>query len=207
MAIEGLIGRPGAGKTYELTRRALREADRDRMVFSNYPIAHPNIWLFEPDQLMDLPPGLVVLDEAHLWFPARMALKLPMSWLAGMSQTRKAGWDMIWAAQHETRVDKVVRDVTSWMWLSAAWFGGEGSPPRLFSATCWEPEFFRRPKKHRVRSWSMFSDRVARAYDTHGRIEQATHTQVAEDAYAARSASSSPSRGGRRSASLLEGAV
>lgn len=203
MAIEGLIGRPGAGKTYELTRRALREADRDRMVFSNYPIVHPNVWLFTPDQLMDLPPGLVVIDEAHLWFPARMALKLPMSWLAGMSQTRKNGWDLIWAAQHENRVDRVVRDVTSWMHLSSAWFGGEGKPPVVFATTCWEPETFRRPKKQRSRSWSLFSQRVASSYDTHGRIEQAKHTKAAEDAYA----SDKPARAPRRGGSVLEGNV
>ncbi|MGY2704844.1 zona occludens toxin (predicted ATPase), partial [Nocardioides sp. HB32] len=120
--IEGFIGRPGSGKSYAMTAKALREADRDRLVFTNWAVKHPNVYMFTPDQLMDLPPGLVMIDEAHLWFPARMALKLPMSWLAGLSQTRKAGWDLVWAAQHETRVDRAVRDVTSWLWKCSAWF-------------------------------------------------------------------------------------
>lgn len=183
MAIEGLIGRPGAGKTYELTRRVLAAADRDRLVFTNYAVAHPNVYMFEPDQLMDLPPGLVAIDEAHLWFPARMALKLPMSWLGGMSQTRKKGWDLIWAAQHENRVDRVVRDVTSWMWLSGAWFSHNGHPV-LFSRRCWEPESFRHPKKVFSRSVSVFSRRVAEAYNTHETLTQATHTQDKNDVYA-----------------------
>lgn len=188
MAIEGLIGRPGAGKSYELTRRALAEADRDRMVFANYAIEHPNVYLFTPDQLMDLPPGLVVIDEAHLWFPARMALRLPMSWLSGMSQTRKKGWDLIWAAQHESRVDRVVRDVTSWMWLNSAWFQHEGHPV-VFAASCWEPEFFRRPEKRYTRSWHLFSRRVADAYNTHESLTQADHTQDPKDVYAKRGGS------------------
>lgn len=182
MAIEGLIGRPGAGKSYELTRRALLEADRDRMVFANYGIAHPNVYTFEPDQLMDLPPGLVVIDEAHLWFPARGSLQLPMSWLAGMSQTRKKGWDLIWAAQHESRVDRVVRDVTSWLWLSSAWFSHNGHPV-VFAASCWEPEFFRRPDRRFTRSWHLFSQRIADAYNTHESLTQAKHTIKQNDAY------------------------
>ena len=194
MAIEGLIGRPGSGKSYELTRRALAEADRDRLVFANYAIAHPNVYMFTPDQLMDLPPGLVVIDEAHLWFPARMSLKLPMSWLAGMSQTRKKGWDLIWAAQHESRVDRVVRDVTSWMWLNSAWFSHD-SHPVLFAASCWEPEFFRKPEKRYSRSWRLFSRRVAEAYNTHESLTQADHTKTGQDAYA------------KRGGSVLEGII
>lgn len=183
MAVEGFIGRPGAGKTYELTRRALLEADRDRLVFTNYPIVHPNIFLFEPDQLLDLPPGLVLIDEAHLWFPARGSLQLPMSWLAGMSQTRKAGWDMYWSAQHENRVDAVVKNITNWMWLSGAW-GNSNGHPRLFTRTSWEPEKFRKVKKHASRSWSLYSERVASSYNTHARVEQAAHTVKKDDPYA-----------------------
>lgn len=181
--IEGLIGRPGSGKSYELTRRVLEAADRDRLVFTNYAVAHPNVFMFSPDQLLDLPPGLIVIDEAHLWFPARKALKLPMSWLAGMSQTRKKGWDLLWAAQHESRIDRMVRDVTSWMWLCSAWFQ-HNDHPVLFARSSWEPEFFRHPKKRYTRSFSMFSSRVAEAYNTHETLTQAEHTIDKDDPYA-----------------------
>lgn len=195
MAIEGLIGRPGSGKSYELTRRVLEEADRDRLVFTNYAVAHPNVYMFTPDQLLDLPPGLVVIDEAHLWFPARMSLKLPMSWLAGMSQTRKRGWDLIWAAQHESRVDRAIRDVTSWMWLCESWFR-HNDHPLLFVAKSYEPEDFRRPKKVLTRYVHFFSRRVAEAYNTHESLIQADHTHQANDVYAQ-----------RRNGSVLEGKI
>lgn len=194
--IEGLIGRPGSGKSYELTRRVLAAADRDRLVFTNYAVSHPNVYMFEPDQLMDLPPGLIVIDEAHLWFPARMALKLPMSWLGGMSQTRKKGWDLLWAAQHESRIDRVVRDVTSWMWLNSAWFSHNGHPV-LFAASSWEPEFFRRPEKRYTRSFRFFDRAVADAYNTFETLTQADHTHQANDLYA----KAASKRGG----SVLEG--
>lgn len=196
MAIEGLIGRPGSGKSYELTRRVLFAADRDRLVFTNYAVAHPNVYYFTPDQLLDLPPGLVVIDEAHLWFPARMSLKLPMSWLSGMSQTRKRGWDMLYAAQHESRLDRVIRDVTSWMHLARAWGGGDNHP-RWFTYRTWEPEFFRRPDRVMARGFHFYSQRVADAYNTHETLVQADHTVQKNDQYAA----------GRRNASPLEGVL
>lgn len=185
MAIEGLIGRPGSGKSYELTRRALAAANRDRLVFANYAIKHPNIFYFTPDQLLDLPPGLVVIDEAHLWFPARMALKLPMSWLSGMSQTRKKGWDLLWAAQHETRIDRAIRDVTEWMHLCSAWFSYDDHPV-LFAYRTYEPEYFRRDGKVMGRGYNLFSKRVAEAYNTHESLTQADHTHQKDDAYAKR---------------------
>ncbi len=196
--IEGLIGRPGSGKSYELTRRVLEAADRDRLVFTNYGVSHPNVFRFTPDQLLDLPPGLIVIDEAHLWFPARMSLKLPMSWLAGMSQTRKKGWDLIWAAQHESRIDRAIRDVTSWMWLNSAWFSHNGHPV-VFAASSWEPEFFRRPDKRFTRKISFFSQRVANAYNTFETLTQADHTRDDKDIYAKAQA--------KRGGSVLEGVV
>lgn len=199
MSIEGLIGRPGSGKSYELTRRVLAAADNDRLVFTNYAVAHPNVYKFSPDQLLDLPPGLVVIDEAHLWFPARMALKLPMSWLAGMSQTRKKGWDMLYACQHETRIDRAIRDVSSWLWLCRAWGGGGGSGahPWVFTATAWEPEFFRRPGRHYARKVSFYKQRVADSYDTFESLTQAEHTVQQTDVYANK----------RRNGSVLDGAL
>jgi hypothetical protein len=197
MGIEAYIGRPGSGKSYTLTERAIRESRRGRDVFANYPIK--GCYTFRPDQLLDLPPGLIVIDEAHLWFPARMALKLPPSWLAMLSQTRKNGWDLLWAAQHETRCDRVLRDVSSWFWLCSAWFSSNGHPV-LFKATSYEPEFFRNPKRRNVTTWKLFDQKTANAYNTFERLEVAEHAQSKDDAYAGKS------RRGRTS-SVLEGVL
>lgn len=194
MAIEGYVGRPGSGKSYSLTARVLEEADRGRTCFTNYGVRHPNVYLFGPNELLDLPPGLVVIDEAHLWFPSRMSLKLPMSWLKGMSQTRKKGWDLVWCAQHPRRIDSAIRDVTDWMWLCSAWLK-MGDHPLLFKSVSYEPETFRAPKAAQVTKWRTFSKRVAAAYDTHEELGQADHTVQAGDPYA------------RRGGSMLDGVV
>lgn len=183
MAVECMVGRPGSGKSYELTRRVLDAADRDRLVFTNYGVSHPNVYLFEPQQLLDLPPGLIVIDEAHLWFPSRMSLKLPMSWLAGISYVRKNGWDLLLATQHESRLDRAVRDVCSWMWLCRAW-GSHNGHPIVFTSRSWEPEFFRKPDRAYTRTMHFFDRKVAEAYNTFESLGQADHTQQSNDLYA-----------------------
>lgn len=197
MSIEGFIGRPGSGKSYTMTARVLEAADRGRLCFVNYGLVHPNVFYFTPDQLLDLPPGLVAIDEAHLWFPARMSLKLPMSWLTGMSQTRKKGWDMLWAAQHESRIDRVIRDVTEWQWHCTAWLS-HNNHPVIFKASSYEPEYFRKEGKKMTTQYRTFSKKIARAYDTHESLVQAEHTQDKADTYARQSRT-------RRNGSVLEG--
>lgn len=186
--IEGYIGRPGSGKTLWMTKRAVSAAERGLRVFTNYPIRHPGVWLFEPDQLLELPEGMVVIDEAHLWFPARGSLALPMSWLAGMSQTRKMGWHLLWSAQHENRVDRVIRDVTNWMHLCRAWSlkKDESRPPGLFTIRTWEPEVFRVKKRSAGASFMRFPKREAEMYSTFGAVTEAKHTRRADDPYAKR---------------------
>jgi len=191
--IEGYVGRPGSGKSYTLTARALELARRGRTVFANYPIDAPNCWTFTPEQMLDLPPGVIVIDEAHLWFPARQSLRLPPSWLAMLSQTRKNGWDLLWCAQHEARVDRIIRDVSSWMWLCTAW-GSSGGHPMLFRATSYEPEFFRKPKRAMTTRTRFFSREVAQAYDTFARLGTAAHLNDNSDAYASASASETKRR-------------
>jgi hypothetical protein len=184
--IKGFIGRPGSGKTYHMTRDVLKEADRGNRCFTNWDVAHENVWRFREDQLLDLPPGKIYIDEAHLWFSARQALNLPPSWLAMLSQTRKAGWDLTWCAQHETRVDRVLRDVTSWMYLCSAWGKVDGHP-FAFQLQQWEPENFRRKSLREGNQWFMFEQRVADAYDTFERLTVAAHAQKDSDAYAKKS--------------------
>lgn len=181
--IEGYIGRPGSGKSYTLTERALREAARGRQVFTNYDLIAENVWRFQPDQLLDLPPGVIVIDEAHLWFSARQSLRLPPSWLAMLSQTRKAGWDLLWCAQHESRVDRVLRDISSYMWLCSAWFQWDDHP-LFFVADSYEPEMFRKPGKRMTRRVRMFDQKVARAYDTLESLTVAEHAKREDDVYA-----------------------
>ncbi|MDR0595069.1 MAG: zonular occludens toxin domain-containing protein [Bifidobacteriaceae bacterium] len=195
--IEGYIGRPGSGKSYLLTEKVVRLADRGEKCFTNWDIAHENVWRYEADDLLDLPPGKIFIDEAHLWFPARAALRLPPSWLAMLSQTRKSGWDLFWATQHETRVDRVLRDVTCWMHLCTAWWKRQNNAPLIFHIETWEPEDFRKKGKRVMAQWKFFNKRVAAAYDTFEHLEVAEHAESDSDVYRLKSEARKRGKGGR----------
>jgi hypothetical protein len=187
--IEGYIGRPGSGKSYLLTEKVIRLAARGEQCYVNWDIAADNVWRYTAEDLLDLPPGSIFIDEAHLWFPARGSLRLPPSWLAMLSQTRKAGWDLYWATQHETRVDRVVRDVTSWMHLCTSYWKDRQGRPLLFHIETWEPEEFRKAGKRVTTVWKRFKPKVAAAYDTFERLEVAEHAKSQNDYYAIQSKS------------------
>lgn len=178
--IRGFVGRPGAGKTYLLTHLGSREVMRGRRVFANYEMRGTEF--FTPDQLLDLPPGLVILDEAHLVFGARNAMRLPPSLLMQMSQTRKAGWELWWSTQHERRVDSVIKDVTNVMTVVRPWLSN-GDHPRFFQLVDYEPEFMRQKGKDLWKTWVKFDPKIAALYDTHERLQIAEHMRSKSDIY------------------------
>lgn len=195
--INGILGLPGHGKSLEAVRRAGEaHKDGDTHIYANIPLKLEHFTLVSPDgkepgtvALSWIRPGLcecsckrvfVLLDEVHLWLPARRSLQLPTSWLALFSQTRKLGWELWWTAQHETRVDRMLRDVTSWFYLAHAW----GWPIEMYVYECWAPEHFRKPQ-HRTSVVRRRRSRSACAlYDTLGSVSGATHVQDKRDPYA-----------------------
>lgn len=193
MAITGIIGAPGAGKSLEASRRARDLHDRRRFhVFSNMPVSLPHSTLVTPTTLAPLTTAgcscrrgcegkVVLLDEVHLWLPARRSLQLPVSWIALFSQTRKIGWaEVLYTAQHETRVDRVLRDVSTWMVLAEHFT----LPWDWFRYTTWEPEYFRNPRKRLTRDIRRRSRSASEVYDTLGKIAGADHFRDKNDPYA-----------------------
>jgi hypothetical protein len=163
--IEGIVGLPGMGKTYEGVRRLLVAADSGRQCYSTSPINHPNVEWLERDDVTDpnLPPGLILLDEVHLWLGSSDFRALDPVWYEKLSQTRKDGHDVIWTSQNEGRVLKQLRDNTNLIWVTQAWFNI--GHPWLFSASAWETTSLRRGKPI-AKYFHPFERYVARAYDT-----------------------------------------
>lgn len=191
MAIVGIIGPPGSGKSLEAARRALELHDkRGFHVYTNMPLTLKRSTLITPltlasetsrDCACRCKGKLVLLDEVHLWLPARRSLQLPVSWLALFSQTRKIGWaEVLYTAQHETRVDRVLRDVSTFMVLAEHFT----LPWEWFRYTTWEPEYFRKPDKRLTRQIRRRSRSASAVYDTLGTIAGADHFRDKEDPYA-----------------------
>lgn len=195
MAVQMIVGPPGAGKSYVMTAIALDRLKRsNRPVFANYSIE--GVEKFKLEDMADLPPCTLIVDEAQNWFHARMWASLQRDHpdlLERWSQTRHMGWDIFLGTQHESNVDSVVRRVCHYGWLleprwkvlssleprtrRAARAAGdpvkEHRHPLWVHGRCWWFWDFRRMEKGRRpirrKTW-LWSWDVASAYDTHENV-------------------------------------
>lgn len=174
MAIRGIFGLPGQGKTYEGVRMLLKAANGGRQCYSVTPVNHPNIMTIEYDDVVDpwLPPGLIFLDEVHLVLSYTVWTKLDPKWFEKLSQTRKDGHDLIYTSQHESKVLKQLRDNTNFGIITKAWGLGDMGRPLGFSGTEYEMMNLRRGKP-RDRYFHLFHARTARLYQTTFAIQAA----------------------------------
>jgi hypothetical protein len=118
--VEGYVGRPGSGKSYSLVARALREyklrGDQTEL-FSNIPLVGVRYTYVETfDQLLNIGTGIVLLDELGVWMSSRDSMKLPKPVRDMLAHHRKMGLNLYWSAQHENRVDAIIRELTNILW-------------------------------------------------------------------------------------------
>ncbi len=183
ISVEGFIGLPGAGKTYSLAVRGLKALEKGRTVYSNFGLAgtiplevwdHENIGKTKDPGpsctcgtcFVSISDAVVLVDEINLWAPSRMWNALPIGLLHRWAQVRKYRTQILWSAQHEDRVDKVIREVTGWMW--------ECVPHRLpiiggwFTLHAFEPSDMRRTQTRKSLGSASYRLKleVASAYDT-----------------------------------------
>lgn len=188
--IEGYIGVPGAGKTLSMTVRAHKTRRHYDEVVSNYSLnAHrfrgTTLARFQTaEELLaiceralgsstsrgDGKRRLLLIDEVHLIFDARMWSKVPAEFLRVLAQPRKASLDLLYTAQHESQVEKRLRVVTNYLWLCKSWgkdFNFLSDTPFVFWATCFESFEFRHPRaKDYGRRMYRFHKRHGELYDT-----------------------------------------
>lgn len=130
MATTALIGAPGHGKSFVLTTIARQKMAQGRVVFTNWDVA--GAVRFGLDDLYDLPPGVVMIDEAASWFHSRRWQKMGDRFLERFNQTRKSGWHLYIATQHEGNLDTVIRrNVHYGVLLQAKWKVATVADPRV----------------------------------------------------------------------------
>jgi hypothetical protein len=120
MASTLLVGSSGTGKSFVATSIALRDLRRGRMVFANFHI--DGCQQFGIEDLNHLPPGRIIIDEAASWFHSRRWKHMADDLLGKWNQTRKDGWELLLATQHEDNIDATIkRNLTYGILLEPAW--------------------------------------------------------------------------------------
>jgi hypothetical protein len=159
--VEGYVGLPGYGKTYAMVSRALEVARRkghQSEIFSNVPLVGIRFTLIESfEELVGCQNGTILLDELGVWMSSRDSMKLPKPVRDMLAQHRKNGLDLYWTAQHENRVDSIIRELTAicWRCRKLPYFGVITSGVDLFDAD----------QKYGRRRWP-WRQQVFDAYDT-----------------------------------------
>ena len=70
----------------------------------------------------------VIVDEVNQWAPSRYWQKIGMAVLIRWANSGKDGLRIVWTAQSLNRVDKVLREVTDFVWTCRAYGGVISSP-------------------------------------------------------------------------------
>lgn len=115
--ITGIVGLPGGGKTLLGVHFLLRDRAAGRKVYANFT-SKRGLWdrvTWERVRMMGN--ASVLIDEAHMWFPARSSVnETSKHELAVFQQHRKAGLELYWTAQNEARIDIALRELTAFVY-------------------------------------------------------------------------------------------
>jgi len=113
--VTGFTGLPGAGKTYWAVREARDAILAGRDVYANFDIIGARKFS-DLQQVLTVRNGVIIIDEINLVCPSRWWNKFPPELAYFWSQTRKFGLDIFWTAQHVDRVDKIIREISNYVW-------------------------------------------------------------------------------------------
>lgn len=187
MSIVLHTGRPGTGKTYNLTRDILKALDKGYIVYSNYkifwegfegkkfnflklrfekvsyPKSNLRYWNKLSD-LFDVEEGIIAMDEAHIYMRSRNWEKLPEEMERKLSQHRKDGLHIWGSVQAVGRIDIIFRELVDF------WYVYTNGP---FWFTRWEFDIDQdKNKKYPLsKRWIFKSKKIYAMYDTLEKIE------------------------------------
>ncbi|MCL6456521.1 MAG: zonular occludens toxin domain-containing protein [Gorillibacterium sp.] len=117
--IEAFTGMPGCGKTYLMTKRALKLMKKGHRVFANFPLKGAIPYtkmeeLFVIKRIKGEKIPIVLLDEAGLIAPAGAWKAIPFEVMAHWRQHRHAGIDIWYTAQNLKDIAVPLRRVTQY---------------------------------------------------------------------------------------------
>jgi len=170
MAVEGFVGLPGSGKTYWVSKLGLDAIKKGVKVYANYKLEGATYYE-DLSEVCDVEKGIIIVDEINLTCPSRWWDRFPPQLAYFWSQTRKLQLDVYWTAQHQDRVDKIVREISNWIWkINQLPFG-------FRVMTRYLPEQINKVKREAFgRKFFRIDKRVFKYYNTYEKIRPAKYT-------------------------------
>lgn len=116
--IQGIVGLPGNGKTFMLSKWSRKYLRRGQPVAANFPLRGADyianfkeflIWAVDHED------GCLIIDEAGVMLSARNWSSIPHEIQVLFMQHRHHGLDILWGAQRLAQVDKSLRDLSQYI--------------------------------------------------------------------------------------------
>jgi hypothetical protein len=125
MPCTAIIGKPRTGKTLFLTAIAETDFRKGRSIYSNYTLSFPHKKYSIDDLLsistmeMEISEKTVVMQEASKWFDSRRSGRNENVLLSSFTgQSGKRDIDIYYDDQFMTRIDRGLRDITDYSFVS-----------------------------------------------------------------------------------------
>ncbi len=145
MTITGLSGKIGSGKSLEMTRFVLEQAEKKQLsIVTNYSLnfhaliayaRHKKYWwimhlidkgkftvldtMESLEDLLEFPNSMIAFDEAGIFCNARDFKSTSKKMLMDLCQSRKLNANLVWASQFDSQVDIQFRNLTQY-WIHCA---------------------------------------------------------------------------------------
>lgn len=169
-----IVGKPGQGKTYLLTRLAVKFLKLGRVVYSNYfidleklksfgivPEDSKIVYWISISELVNIKSGVILMDECQVYFNSRNWKNLPERLQYKLQQHRKHGLDIWGAVQNLKRIDTIVRELVSWVYKTKKIFN-------IFILNQFDPEDIDKQTRKSVSFPKIYflNKKIADCYDT-----------------------------------------
>jgi hypothetical protein len=194
--ITAYVGKPGTGKTYQMSRDLCAAMDRGIEVWANYALRGAH-YFERMEEVANVNKGIVAVDELNTWMPASKWQSVPISQIATFTQSRHEDLDMFYSTQSFRKVVSDVRLITTEVWRMGWVVTPKFKPDDrykkpmpwryrwhtadLYDADDIENGYKRiKPKRH-LRFWE--NSKIYRLYNTKFRIRTPRHL-LGEDAAA-----------------------
>jgi hypothetical protein len=165
--ITAFVGLPGSGKSYSMVEQIVKDLKNGRQVYVNQGFeVHGCNTYRNFEEMFVVPPGSsIYVDEAPVYFNSRRWSEFPDALMYRFNQIRKDDLRLYWSAQHESRADVVLRQLTAQFWQCRA------ITSRIFIRALWAPEDFRKSAEKPLRRQMKFvKKRFFEMYDTNAKV-------------------------------------
>lgn len=121
-------GNPGNGKTLACVRAVYAEFLLGRTVYSNIPLKFPHIRYGSLNELVGAEEGVILMDEAQVYFDARQWDSVPAELRVKLQQHRKQALDIFATTQHPAFLEPTYRRLVAEFWFCRKVIGSKWPP-------------------------------------------------------------------------------